>query len=180
MSKRKAFKSSSDISAEPPAQGSKPVSSPWISRHQKDAHCLGSYLPHRSLSGHLSPHKPFASILWLPVLFLWVFTVCVSQCLMCYFSLRFCFVLFCSVLVWFVYLYSILLSFITNTLTIIISILLVFFVIYYYFKHLLYSSDRRKERVWIWVGGEVERSWEELGRGHQNQNRPYETKLYFQ
>lgn len=85
----------------------------------------------------------------------------------------------CFVLVWFVYLYSILLYFIANTLTIIISILLVF-VIYYYFKHLLYSSDREKERVWIWVGGEVERSWEELGRGHQNQNIPYETKLYFQ
>lgn len=39
------------------------ASCPWISRSQKDARGFKSYPAHSSLSGHLFPHKSFASVL---------------------------------------------------------------------------------------------------------------------
>lgn len=42
----------------------------------------------------------------------------------------------------------------------------------------LYSNERKKERIWIWVGGEVRKTWEELGEGNCNQNTLYEKHLF--
>ena len=39
-------------------------------------------------------------------------------------------------------------------------------------------SDREKERVWIWVGGEMERIWEELWERDYNQNILYRQNLF--
>jgi hypothetical protein len=43
----------------------------------------------------------------------------------------------------------------------------------------LYSNWREKERVWIWVGGEVKRIWEESREGNHNQNILYKKFQFY-
>lgn len=44
----------------------------------------------------------------------------------------------------------------------------------------LFSHEREeKKSMWIWMGGEVERIWEEFGRANHNQNILYEI-IHFQ
>lgn len=45
----------------------------------------------------------------------------------------------------------------------------------YFLDSFLYSNERERERkVWVWMGGEVGRIWEEFGVGDLNQNVLYE------
>lgn len=41
------------------------------------------------------------------------------------------------------------------------------FILFLFFRCLL---SNEKERAWIWVGGEADKIWQELGRGSHNQN----------